>query len=100
MVNLARSHPVRGAWIEIFSIEEIKQLKKVASRKGCVDWNLQDISHWPWQRRSHPVRGAWIEIALEGLEVVNPKSSHPVRGAWIEIAPSAINEITYMGRIP
>ena len=28
-----------GAWIEIFSIEEIKQLKQVAPHDGCVDWN-------------------------------------------------------------
>ena len=40
------SHPVRGAWIEIFNlIINIGILK------------------------SHPVRGAWIEIWMDGMEI-------------------------------
>ena len=31
------SHPVRGAWIEIFNIPIIADDVTVASRKGCVD---------------------------------------------------------------
>ena len=57
-----KSHPVRGAWIEIL----------------VKDKYYTDTS------TSHPVRGAWIEmytVVFLLLSVV----SHPVRGAWIEI---------------
>ena len=56
-----RSHPVRGAWIEIV--------------KAQIDWLKQ---------RSHPVRGAWIEIS-PSVSHLRTIGSHPVRGAWIEI---------------
>ena len=56
-----RSHPVRGAWIEIRNFYK------------CV---------YRWA--SHPVRGAWIEILWEHSDTV-VNWSHPVRGAWIEI---------------
>ena len=42
IVDQLTSHPVRGAWIEIFFL---------------VDPPLAAVS-------SHPVRGAWIEIKL------------------------------------
>ena len=32
-----KSHPVRGAWIEILVYTGIATTHKVASRKGCVD---------------------------------------------------------------
>ena len=38
-LNLKRSHPVRGAWVEISSPEELGRF---------------------WA--SHPVRGAWVEM--------------------------------------
>ena len=31
------SHPARGAWIEIRTMEQIKTRIEVAPRKGCVD---------------------------------------------------------------
>ena len=43
-ILIVRSHPVRGAWIEIFL--KVSVLCVIAS---------------------HPVRGAWIEIHLCGL---------------------------------
>ena len=55
------SHPVRGAWIEIYINDTID--KKLLS---------------------HPVRGAWIEMP-EPFEEEQTAESHPVRGAWIEI---------------
>ena len=55
------SHPVRGAWIEIFLI-------------------FCRILGNP----SHPVRGAWIEILIAAVSSFSA-ASHPVRGAWIEI---------------
>ena len=59
-----KSHPVRGAWIEI-----------QASVMGIL-----------FDRESHPVRGAWIEIADGRLQTRTYEKSHPVRGAWIEIS--------------
>ena len=58
-----KSHPVRGAWIEIM------------------------VMFWTFLRPmpSHPVRGAWIEITKSFTEHGLIIGSHPVRGAWIEI---------------
>ena len=57
-----RSHPIRGAWIEMTS---------TLVKAGTPIW-------------SHPIRGAWIEIVLKhhGRHI---SLSHPIRGAWIEI---------------
>ena len=60
-----RSHPTRGAWIEIFL------------RFGFS----------PSLILSHPTRGAWIEIARHG-QFCAAAWSPPARGAWIEIAHS------------
>ena len=57
-----RSHPVRGAWIEI----------------GF-------FSGAGFSSVSHPVRGAWIEMPCSHSGS-RAGRSHPVRGAWIEIA--------------
>ena len=57
-----KSHPVRGAWIEILT------------EGGKLQQSIG----------SHPVRGAWIEILIVIIFFVN-SMSHPVRGAWIEI---------------
>ena len=57
-----KSHPSRGAWIEI---------RSSYSCRGPV-----------W---SHPSRGAWIEILLCAADQVTGHASHPSRGAWIEI---------------
>ena len=83
-VDGAKSHPTRGAWIEI------------SHDRGETE-----------VYQSHPTRGAWIEIGLRpwcpastgsrtphgvrGLKWVArvrqlPRpESHPTRGAWIEI---------------
>ena len=73
----AKSHPVRGAWIEMPS--------RVARASHSVT--------------SHPVRGAWIEISTSS-GIMRFFRSHPVRGAWIEIQEYSI-VITHMpSRIP
>ena len=59
--HVVESHPVRGAWIEIFFDERV--------------YNVFG---------SHPVRGAWIEMPERPTYPMRYKS-HPVRGAWIEI---------------
>ena len=56
------SHPARGAWIEMFVLDNaIVELE------------------------SHPARGAWIEISFNAACVAADIGSHPARGAWIEI---------------
>ena len=73
-----RSHPVRGAWIEIIS--------DLVSRIEALE--------------SHPVRGAWIEILSKVAEWYLRVLSHPVRGAWIEIIYARSKELVETGRIP
>ena len=62
-VDGAKSHPTRGAWIEICDEQGRK------NRMG----------------RSHPTRGAWIEINAGAEPNLTVCWSHPTRGAWIEI---------------
>ena len=64
-VSNHKSHPVRGAWIEIKNEAILDEIKP-----------------------SHPVRGAWIEILDECLALRRYIKSHPVRGAWIEMTKS------------
>ena len=94
-----RSHPTRGAWIEIFPI----------------GWRNTPL----W---SHPTRGAWIEILKSKSKKINRISrtprgvrglkfalseqcgalfrSHPTRGAWIEINQSGGNMPPCRSRTP
>ena len=62
-LSAARSHPARGAWIEI-------------SR-------FSFLAHQPCRRTPHGVRGLKYLILDHLLELCGP--SHPARGAWIEI---------------
>ena len=71
-----RSHPARGAWIEIFGAQY------------CRNTSV-----------SHPARGAWIEIpgytARPGVLL-----SHPARGAWIEMLRRCGGWTVWSGRTP
>ncbi len=60
-IKKAVSHPPRGAWIEILTVNSV------------LPFFL-----------SHPPRGAWIEIAGGDCQALLP-ASHPPRGAWIEM---------------
>ena len=71
------SHPVRGAWIEMF--QQVKQETATVS--------------------SHPVRGAWIEISTVS-DFDMSYLSHPVRGAWIEILESTSVSNNAISRTP
>ena len=57
-----RSHPARGAWIEI--------------SRAALSRRINE---------SHPARGAWIEIVWATEAQKWDHLSHPARGAWIEI---------------
>ena len=61
-MHASKSHPVRGAWIEMFRLFLLHR-----------------------RISSHPVRGAWIEIVENQVAALYGLKSHPVRGAWIEI---------------
>ena len=64
--NVAKSLPVRGAWVEIDPF----------AFSACF-------------RVSLPVRGAWVEIRT-GTSTTTTNESLPVRGAWVEIRPIMI----------
>ena len=105
-----KSHPARGAWIEICS-----------GISGCVSSGTSHPARGAWieiavrcvrdgRVRSHPARGAWIEMQYTGAHISRlrrtpqgvrglkshpnslanlKKGSHPARGAWIEIRHNA-----------
>ena len=61
------SHPARGAWIEIFSIPDEEQAR----------------------RMSHPARGAWIEMAIllrgaQGDERRTPQGVRGLKFHWMQ----------------
>ena len=107
---IIKSHPVRGAWIEIDVMQKMlaneqcrtpSGVRGLKSQKLCVDSRnnsrtpsgVRGLKFYMMYRfpllplQSHPVRGAWIEMAVNTVGVLLKLPSHPVRGAWIEIAP-------------
>ena len=83
MISTERSHPSRGAWIEITPWEW--KPNKVVSHPSRGAW-IEIAPRTPHCQpgTSHPSRGAWIEIPSNMMEK-NLHASHPSRGAWIEI---------------
>ena len=81
----AVSLPVRGAWIEIDSLQP--PLHSLSRRSPCGERGLKSYVHMlsPTHPMSLPVRGAWIEISVTVMLVTLTLRSLPVRGAWIEI---------------
>ena len=57
-----RSHPTRGAWIEM-TVTTLSP-NRAASRtpRGVRGLKLSRIDELPEEILSHPTRGAWIEI--------------------------------------
>ena len=94
-----KSHPARGAWIEIgawYSPETALPSRTPQGVRG-----LKFVGYLPDDGApvSHPARGAWIEIprlsrALRCLR------SHPARGAWIEILLFRVESRSREGRTP
>ena len=83
-IGRGRSHPARGAWIEIPAERWTLQLEH-GSHPARGAWiEISGRCRKTGQRRSHPARGAWIEIAA-ALTAAWMPLSHPARGAWIEI---------------
>ena len=83
-----RSHPTRGAWIEIFLRFGFSP-SLILSHPTRGAW-IEIARHGQFCAAawSHPTRGAWIEILLRLRFCVGRRKSHPARGAWIEIAHS------------
>ena len=78
------SLPVRGAWIEILSLQNVpaKRIRRSPCGERGLKWSITSTSRPVMM--SLPVRGAWIEI-LAGSPFASMIMSLPVRGAWIEI---------------
>ena len=79
------SHPVWGAWIEIYNAIVVEY-----KTYGRTPYGVRGLKYSPnfFEKaliQSHPARGAWIEILvpLSQNEIID--WSHPARGAWIEI---------------
>ena len=60
------SLPVRGAWIEIYILQDFSRQRR--SRSPCGERGLKSSPPAACRRRtpSLPVRGAWIEMRLFG----------------------------------
>ena len=71
-----KSHPARGAWIEIQNAGAILGLYA-----------------------SHPARGAWIEMFIS-VSWTEEYMSHPARGAWIEISAMTAKSTPLASRTP
>ena len=79
-----RSHPTRGAWIEMTCCPNYRRQEHGRTPRGVrgLKWNgtagrLDGV-------KSHPTRGAWIEMFVPCVHPV-AFMSHPTRGAWIEM---------------
>ena len=82
MCVLLRSHPSRGAWIEIYSLIFEPILKPSRTPHGVRGLKLQDLSSPTLFDMSHPSRGAWIEIVARhiAIEEGDGRTPHGVRG--------------------
>ena len=105
-----KSHPARGAWIEITAV--LTADGDVVSHPARGAWiEMLPVLHATGNIWSHPARGAWIEMhistftggesprrtpqGVRGLKYeyriifYTAATSHPARGAWIEISTIA-----------
>ena len=87
MHSLYRSHPARGAWIEIIPTEEMADPDAGRTPQGVRGLKLAYGQDRYRHLLSHPARGAWIEMPSPRPSPP-PCRSHPARGAWIEIRPA------------
>ncbi len=83
---LLESHPTRGAWIEMVLMDFIRRSNNRRTLPGVRGLKYIYIIYLLGTPKSHPTRGAWIEIACVHWILHNASKSHPTRGAWIEIA--------------
>ena len=101
-VNLLRnlrSHPARGAWIEIPTIPACSPGSTVAPRTGCVDRNSASLRAQERRRESHPARGAWIEISYARSELASLGVA-PRTGCVDRNASTAADLLPAPGRTP
>ena len=80
-----KSHPSRGAWIEIIAETGLDGVGlSHPSRGAWIEMPQRTPGSVPCFG-SHPSRGAWIEISAHQYGRSGHSASHPSRGAWIEI---------------
>ena len=82
-----RRTPARGAWIEIIPTEEMADPDAGRTPQGVRGLKLAYGQDRYRHLLSHPARGAWIEMPSPRPSPP-PCRSHPARGAWIEIRPA------------
>ena len=80
---MKKSHPVRGAWIEISNDKVDKLLEKSRTPSGVRGLKFVKFCLCRFIfKKSHPVRGAWIEIAIGSKMICKRQCRTPsgVRG--------------------
>ena len=87
MHSLYRSHPARGAWIEMLEYD-VPSARPRRTPQGVRGLKSGSTGGALPPERSHPARGAWIEIS-PSRRTRPTRWSHPARGAWIEIATAS-----------
>ena len=80
-----KSHPARGAWIEMQTIRYGQNLLEMSHPARGAWIEISRFGGHGLQTRSHPARGAWIEIPSGLRRSLRGSWSHPARGAWIEM---------------
>ena len=60
--TLFLSHPTRGAWIEIATMQKFEQIINSRTPPGVRGLKSDDSRAIRPANMSHPTRGAWIEI--------------------------------------
>ena len=62
-----KSHPARGAWIEIFSVLPFTSTAKSRTPQGVRGLKLSGSWGHLHNDKSHPARGAWIEMLRSAI---------------------------------
>ena len=86
IINLLRSLPARGAWIEITEFRRDIHVVTRRSPHGERGLKLILVITALAVLGSLPARGAWIEIFPWPQQLQRRRRSLPARGAWIEIS--------------
>ena len=86
-----RSHPSRGAWIEMPTHKVTGKRQGRRTPHGVRGLKLDDVKKGLVVLKSHPSRGAWIEIVLplRAVRSTVRRTPHGVRGLKYAAAAEA-----------
>ena len=62
VIKILKSHPSRGAWIEISNTTYVNATKSSRTPHGVRGLKSKPFAYPIGPKPSHPSRGAWIEI--------------------------------------